>query len=134
MTSDKKSVGRPLQTDSDGNPISKTLVNLTIPVKLKDFLDKHVPNRSEFFTKVVTSLYVGAICPKCYSDNYLIKTPVGSQCTDCEVWLTLNDCPNCKESYDPRKYKGMSLNKEYNPFANDNDLKQGCSKCMEVKE
>ena len=57
----KPKVGRPPQVDKDGKVISKTLVNLTIPVKLKEFLDKHVKNRSEFFTKIVTMLYIGEI-------------------------------------------------------------------------
>ena len=137
MTSEKKSVGRPLQTDSDGEPITKTLVNLTIPVKLKAFLDKHVKNRSAFFTRVVTMLYVGEICPKCYGDS-LSDVPVGIECIDCNIWIKLKDCPNCDTRYDTRKILLQGLtevpNPHYNPFMNDNDLKQGCRKCMEVKE
>ena len=137
MTSGKKSVGRPLQKDSDGNPISKTLVNLTIPVKLKNFLDKHIKNRSEFFTRVVTMLYVGEICPKCYGDN-LNDAPVGIECAECNIWIKLKDCPNCETRYDPRKrlMQGYTNapNPHYNPFENDDDLKQGCRKCMGVKQ
>ena len=140
MTSGKKSVGRPLQKDSDGNPISKTLVNLTIPVKLKAFLDKHVKNRSAFFTRVVTMLYVGEICPKCYGDN-LSDAPVGIKCADCNIWIKLKDCEICNAKYDPRKTvsHGLALdepNPHYNPRANiiDCNVETGCSKCMGVKE
>ena len=66
----KGKVGRPPQTDAEGNRIDKTLINLTIPVTLKNFLDKHVKNRSEFFTEQVTKLYMGLICSKCYDDEY----------------------------------------------------------------
>jgi len=135
MTSGKKSVGRPLQTDSDGEPITKTLVNLTIPVKLKVFLDKHVKNRSAFFTRIVTMLYVGEICPKCYSDSDISESPAGKECTNCDIWIKLNDCPNCNSRMDPRKTvpQGLALdvpNPHYNPA---HGSKQ-CSKCMEVKE
>ena len=134
MSEKRKGVGRPPEVDKDGKVISKTLVNLTIPVKLKEFLDKHVKNRSEFFTKMVTMLYIGEICPKCYSDN-LRDVPVGIECIDCNIWIKLKDCPKCNARYDPRATvsQGLALdvpNPHYNPFSNDNDLKQGCSKCM----
>lgn len=138
MSEKRKGVGRPPQTDSDGNKIDKTLINLTIPVTLKNFLDKHVKNRSEFFTEMVTKMYIGLICPNCYNDN-LKDVPVGIECTNCEVWLTLKDCPNCKTRYDPRATitQGLALdipNPHYNPFSNDNDLNAGCSKCMGKNE
>ena len=124
--------------DKDGKVISKTLVNLTIPVKLKEFLDKHVKNRSEFFTKIVTMLYIGEICPKCYADTYINNVPVGIECTNCRIWIKLKDCPNCNNRYDPRAtlLQGYTdvPNPHYNPFKNDDDLKHGCSKCMEVEE
>ena len=134
----KPKVGRPPEVDSNGNKIDKTLVNLTIPVTLKNFLDKHVKNRSEFFTKVVTMLYIGEICPKCYSDDYISKAPVGIECTDCDIWIKLNDCSNCNTRMDPREtmVQGLALdvpNPHFNPFKNDGD-KFGCSKCMGDKQ
>ena len=131
----KGKVGRPPELDKNGNKIDKTLVNLTIPVTLKNFLDKHVKNRSEFFTKMVTMLYIGEICPKCYSDTYISNVSVGIECTDCQIWIKLKDCPNCNSRYDPRPTvtQGLALdvpNPHYNPFRNDDDLKHGCSKCM----
>jgi len=126
----KPKVGRPPEVDSDGNKIDKTLVNLTIPVTLKNFLDKHVKNRSEFFTRVVTMLYVGEICPTCYSDSYLAKAPVGIECTNCDTWIQLFKCPNCEERYDPRQHIGMSINPHFNPA---HGSKQ-CSKCKDVEE
>jgi len=144
MTSDKKiqlikGVGRPPDLDSDGKPLDKVLVNLTIPVKLKNFLDKHVKNRSAFFTRVVTMLYVGEICPKCYGDN-LSNAPVGIECINCNIWIKLKDCPICDARFDPRATLTEGLtdvpNPHYNPVANriDRNVETGCSKCMGVKE
>jgi len=133
----KRKVGRPPQTDADGNRIDKTLINLTIPVTLKNFLDKHVKNRSEFFTEIVTKMYIGLICPKCYNDEYIYDAPVGIECTNCDIWIKLKDCPNCDTRYDPREtlvqgYTNVP-NPHYNPFKNDDD-KSGCSKCIGAKE
>ena len=57
-----KQVGRPPERDSEGNIISKSLVNVTIPTKLRDFLSKNNINRSQLFTRVVTALYMHALC------------------------------------------------------------------------
>ena len=136
----KPKVGRPPELDKNGNKIDKTLVNLTIPVTLKNFLDKHVKNRSEFFTKMVTMLYIGEICPKCYSDTYISNVPVGIECTDCKIWIKLKDCPICEARFDPRPTvtQGLALdvpNPHYNPVANviDRNIESGCSKCMGEK-
>ena len=61
-----RQVGRPPERDSEGNVISKCLVNVTIPTKLKlrDFLSENKINRSKLFTNVVTRLYMHQICPK----------------------------------------------------------------------
>ena len=61
-----KQLGRPAERDSQGNRISKSLVNVTIPTKLRDWLSDNNINRSRLFTRVVTMLYCHAICPKCY--------------------------------------------------------------------
>ena len=127
-------VGRPLQVDADGNAINKTGVNLTIPVKLKEFLDKHIKNRSEFFTKVVTDLYIGLICPKCYSDRHLHMPPVGTKCTDCDIWIKLNDCPNCGSTYDPRETLIQGYTDVPNPHYNPAHGSKQCSKCMQVEK
>ena len=126
----KRKVGRPPQTDADGNRIDKTLINLTIPVTLKNFLDKYVKNRSEFFTEMVTKMYIGLICPKCYSDESINEVPVGTQCDNCNIWLRLNDCPNCGTRFDPREYVGVDRNPHFNPA---HGSKQ-CSKCMQVEK
>ena len=131
-------VGRPPEVDKDGKVISKTLINLTIPVTLKNFLDKHVKNRSEFFTEMVTKMYIGLICPKCYQDEGIRDVPVGIKCHYCDMWIKLKDCPICDARYDPRATvsQGLALdvpNPHYNRFENDNDLKQVCSKCMGEK-
>ena len=129
-------VGRPPEVDSNGKKIDKTLVNLTIPVTLKNFLDKHIKNRSEFFTEIVTKLYIGLICPKCYNDEYIRDVPVGIQCTDCNIWIKLNDCEICNARFDPRATLMQGYtdvpNPHYNPVANiiDRNIESGCSKCM----
>ena len=64
-----RQVGRPAERDSQGNRISKCLVNVTIPTKLRDFLSENKINRSKLFTSVVTRLYMHQICPKCYNEN-----------------------------------------------------------------
>ena len=126
----KRKVGRPPQTDADGNRIDKTLINLTIPVTLKNFLDKYVKNRSEFFTEQVTKLYIGLICPKCYSDESIHDSPAGTECDNCNIWIKLNDCPNCGTRFDPREYVGVDRNPHFNPA---HGSKQ-CSKCMQVEK
>jgi len=130
----RKGVGRPPQTDSDGNRIDKTLINLTIPVTLKNFLDKHIKNRSEFFTEIVTKLYIGLICPKCYSDSYIAEAPVGIECTNCDRWIKFNDCPNCGTRYDPRRMIQIGYIEEPNPHFNPAHGSKQCSKCMQVEE
>ena len=49
-----RSVGRPPETEPDGTVISKSLVNVTIPSKLAEFLKKAGINRSKLFTRIVT--------------------------------------------------------------------------------
>ena len=83
-------VGRPAETDSDGNPISKCLVNVTIPVKLRDFLKRNNVNRSQLFTQVVTKMYNKEVCPRCYSLD-IKESIVGFYCEDCEKVADLND-------------------------------------------
>jgi len=126
----KRKVGRPPQTDAEGNRIDKTLINLTIPVTLKNFLDKYVKNRSEFFTDMVTKMYIGLICPKCYSDEMIKDSPVGTECDNCHIWIKLNDCPNCNMRFDPREFVGVDRNPHFNPA---HGSKQ-CSKCMQVEK
>jgi hypothetical protein len=111
-------VGRPPEVDSEGNPIQKSLVNVTIPSKLANFLKEKGINRSKLFTETVKKLYKKELCPRCYDQN-IIQTPVGVKCEDCNQWLTLNNCPNCSERYQPG----------YNMFSNSNDL-IGCWSCI----
>jgi len=122
-------VGRPPETEPDGTVVAKSLVNVTIPTKLANFLKENRVNRSQLFTRIVTMLYAGEICPHCY-DSEIRKTPVGAQCQNCEKWISFNDCPNCSESYDLRESIGYLDNPDYNAFANNNDLDPGCQKCM----
>jgi len=128
----KPKVGRPPQTDADGNRIDKTLINLTIPVTLKNFLDKHVKNRSEFFTEQVTKMFIGLICPKCYHDEGIRDVPVGIECIYCDMWIKLKDCPNCGTTYDPRETIQIGYVEHPNPHFNPAHGSKQCSKCMQV--
>ena len=82
------SVGRPPEVDKHGNIIQKSLVNVTIPTKLANFLKKEGINRSRLFTAVVSKLYDEALCPNCYSEN-LRTSKVGRWCHDCNP-LSIN--------------------------------------------
>jgi ribosomal protein L40E len=99
-------VGRPRELDDQGVPIDKVTVNVTIPVRLKQFLDKEVKNRSELFTKIVEQTYRKEICNKCYSTN-VEETSVGHFCKDCSrygtiVYYNLKHCSNCNSQYKPK--------------------------------
>jgi len=112
MVRDKKQVGRPAKTDSTGNVIESKTINVNVPVKLVEFLKEMQVNRSEMFTKVVSDMYDGLICPRCYSEGE--SGPVGVQCVTCSnnyskqtggeirtFWLTFHKClnPDCIKMY-----------------------------------
>ena len=93
-------VGRPKSVDESGLPIDKVTVNVKNPVRLKEFLDQEVSNRSELFTKVVMQLFSGELCSRCYSMD-VINNTVGSMCRTCSrygevVYYNYNSCENCK--------------------------------------
>jgi len=129
----KRPVGRPPELDTDGNPIAKALVNVTIPVKLRDFLTRLEINRSKLFTTVVMRMYNKEICPKCYGEN-IEDNPTSWICEDCSnenrtAYLGFKPCENCGEMYNlinkhpdqnsfRTEYKGSKL------------IKMGCSKCI----
>ena len=128
-------VGRPPELDSEGRPITKCLVNDTIPVKLRDFLARNKINRSQLFTQVVTKMYQNKICPKCYGDN-IEETPTSFFCNDCTdhnkyFYLSFKECvnPDCDEYYNL-----INNHPDYNCFQTEFDgaklIKKGCSKCI----
>ena len=119
------SVGRPPEVDKHGKVIQKSLVNVTIPTKLANFLKEKGINRSRLFTDVVTKLFEKELCPSCYSEN-LRSTKVGTWCHECnkanlEVlkWISMNNCENCGSKYQPG----------YNMFTQSKKL-QGCWDCI----
>jgi len=128
-------VGRPPEKDSEGNPISKCLVNVTIPVKLRDFLKNQRPpvNRSQLFTTIVKKMYDKEICSLCYGSN-IRESIVGFCCEDCEVlptmkgrfdfWIYLKDCDNCNSEYQP----------PYNRFCQSKDIERGCYDCIRKED
>jgi len=123
MTAHKKrvnQVGRPAEVDRKGQPIEKKVININVPVNMVNFLKDYNINRSKLFTKIVCELYDQKICPKCFTYN-IRDVPVGIQCNNCEAWLKMKPCPNCKESYDPY----------FNMFKYDEKTKtKGCQRCL----
>jgi len=96
-----KQLGRPAEIDSEGNKISKSLVNVTIPTKLRDFLSKNNINRSQLFTRVVTMLYCNAICPKCY-EEHITDGIMAIRCDNCDVVIKYKNCSQCGEQYNKK--------------------------------
>ena len=99
-------VGRPRKLDDQGVPIDKITVNVTIPVRLKQFLDENVKNRSELFTSVVKQLYDKQICSRCYSMD-VYHTAMGSYCQHCSrygalIYYHLNSCDACGHTFKPK--------------------------------
>lgn len=122
-------VGRPAKLDTDGNPIQKSLVNVTIPSKLAEFLKEKGVNRSKLFTDIVSEMYNDEICPKCYSRE-LVSGMVGTFCYKCSLnkglrdsyqhWVSFNNCENCDKKYNP----------PYNVFRQSKDILKGCDCCI----
>lgn len=133
-------VGRPPEKDSRGKRIKKSVISINIAQGLIDFLDdieiKNPKfNRSQFFTRVATALYVGEVCHFCYGQK-IDTTSMGTVCKECSykdnagnmVWkyLEFNPCPNCETPYD-----------YYNQVKWGGDPKRrGCSQpsCFDVEE
>ena len=105
-----RQVGRPPERDSEGNVISKCLVNVTIPTKLRDFLS----------TSVVTRLYMNQICPKCYNEN-IVNGIMALKCDDCNCIIKYKPCGECDEMY----LRGVNM-----PKAVKNSSRFGCERCL----
>ena len=93
--------GRPAELDSNGRPVTKCLVNCTIPVKLRDFLAEHKINRSELFRTAALKMMELKICPYCYSHD-IKETPKGWMCEDCSKWLKFKHCELCEAIHTPK--------------------------------
>ena len=115
-----RQVGRPPERDSEGNVISKCLVNVTIPTKLRDFLSKNKVNRSKLFTSVVTKLYMHQICPKCFNES-IINGIMALSCEDCKAIIKYKACGECGESY----MRGKNMPKPVK-----NSSRFGCERCL----
>jgi len=126
-----KGVGRPPETDPDGTVITKSLVNVTIPTKLAEYLKTNGINRSKLFTRIVTMLYCREICRFCFSTK-ISDTLTGSKCQECETWLDFKKCVNCGADYDMREGIGININPNYNHFKQSKKIEKGCCKCVKV--
>lgn len=72
-------VGRPPQKDKNGEIITRSTVNVTIPSRLAEFLKEKGENRSKLFTMAATQLYEGEICSTCYTKD-VKDTVIGMRC------------------------------------------------------
>jgi len=119
------SVGRPPELDSNGEIVVKSLVNVTIPTKLANFLKEKGINRSKLFTDVVSKLFEEELCPKCYSTK-IAENLMRVHCRECDASIKYKKCENCDSKYQP----------PYNMFAQpkDKSFLKGCWDCIPPKE
>jgi len=109
--------GRPAELDSNGRPVTKCLVNCTIPVKLRDFLAEHNVNRSELFRTAALKMMELKICPYCYSHDikenlkgwrcshelkYGVQTANSTDVSGCGKWLKFKRCELCEAIHTPK--------------------------------
>ena len=115
------SVGRPPELDSNGDIVVKSLVNVTIPTKLANFLKEKGINRSRLFTDVVSKMFEEELCPKCYSTK-IEENLLRVYCRECEATIKFKNCENCKSKYQP----------PFNMFAQpkDKSFEKGCYDCI----
>jgi ribosomal protein L40E len=126
-----RQVGRPAQRDSEGNIVSKCLVNVTIPTKLRDFLIENKVNRSQLFTQVVTDMFKKELCPKCYSRN-VTDSLFAIVCDDCTQIIEYNKCYECDASYQrPTMDKQNNVIEGNRPIAIKGSDRFGCQVCLE---
>ena len=120
-----KPVGRPPQVDINGEPITKCLLNVTIPSKLADYLRRKGTNRSKLFTAVVSQYEKKELCSQCFSLD-IEETSIGMRCKPCSryapFWYHLKRCPVCDTQYKP----GENLLKAIKGSDN-----WGCQQCQE---
>lgn len=102
-------VGRPPEKDKNGETITRSTVNVTIPSKLAEFLKDQGVNRSKLFTIAATQLYEDAICSVCFTKD-VKKTPIGMRCDGpCgryadrsgPFFYKRNKCPSCENYFGP---------------------------------
>jgi len=96
-----KAVGRPPQIDKNGEHIVRTTINVSVPVKLLEFLKREKIPRSDLFNKVVTKMHEGQICPKCYTTD-IVSNHMGIRCNGAcsryaPYFYKKNNCSQCKE-------------------------------------
>ena len=124
-----KRVGRPPELDPEtGETMVKSLVNVTIPTKLAEFLKRNNVNRSKLFTKVVTQMYNEELCPKCYTID-VSNVPMGIRCNGfCSRinphFVKYHKCDRCQTPFEP-KYN--------NPIYIDDETTIG-EKCCHAKD
>ena len=102
-------VGRPPQKDKDGEIITRSTVNVTIPSKLAEFLKEEGVNRSKLFTKAATELYQDRICPVCFTKD-VKNTLIGIRCDGAcsryadragAFFFKFHRCMKCEQEFQP---------------------------------
>jgi hypothetical protein len=98
-------VGRPPEKDKNGETITRSTVNVTVPSRLIDFLKEEGVNRSKLFTKAATELYEERLCPVCFTKDVKV-TAMGIRCDGaCSRYKTfffkLHQCDQCERHYNP---------------------------------
>lgn len=98
-------VGRPPEKDKNGETITRSTVNVTVPSRLIDFLKQEGINRSKLFTKAATELYEDKLCPVCFTKD-VKDTPIGMRCDGaCSryriFFFKFHQCTRCEKHYKP---------------------------------
>jgi len=109
--------GRPPQKDKNGETITRSTVNVTIPSKLAEFLKEKGENRSKLFTIAATQLYEGEICAVCYTKD-VKDTPIGMRCDGpCgryadragAFFYKFHRCKKCNREFRPKENMPVQL-------------------------
>jgi len=112
-----RQVGRPPQIDKNGEHIVRTTINISVPVKLLEFLKREGIKRSELFVKVVTLLHDKHICPKCYTTD-VVQNPMGTRCNAAcsryqPYFYKRNKCEKCKIEFQGPSNLPIRIEDEY---------------------
>jgi len=113
-----KAVGRPPQIDKNGEHIVRTTINVSVPVKLLEFLKREKISRSKLFNKVVTLLHEKHICPKCYTTD-VVNNHMGIRCNGAcsryqPYFYKKGKCDKCKIEFQGPSNLPIRIEDEYN--------------------
>ena len=120
-----KPVGRPPKRDINNDVISRTTINISVPVRLVEYLKREEIPRSELFVTVVSQYEQHKICSVCFSVD-IHESEIGMSCRPCSryapTWYHLKRCTICQKQYKP----GVNV-----PSAIKGSDDWGCQQCQE---